>query len=149
MRVGADVRICSLHASSQLGPTGKLHAFEQTRKTLDLLISNMKRGRLDNISTPTSWLSRRRVERCILWLKAGLQAVALPHMGPAQFRGNCMKAPRQKNQHEPRKKVNFIKAYIEGREKSCCEGVKRTLSEEKILILFKTNVLATLFLIAN
>ena len=44
MRVGADVRICSLHASSQLRPSGRLHAFEPTRKTFDLLISNIKRA---------------------------------------------------------------------------------------------------------
>lgn len=137
--VGANIGIYSLHASRRLGPEGNIHAFEPTPETFNMLTANISNNRLSNIRTSAKALADKSG---ILYLVADGRPAsnstsfhADRDSGLRQIEAITLDEYRDSNSGM---KVDFIKVDIEGGERAFFEGGKRTLSEDKPLILFES-----------
>lgn len=137
--VGANIGIYSLHASRRLGISGRIHAFEPTQETFKILSTNIRVNRLGNIQT----------NKLALADKIGtlyLVAEGRPASNSTSINTPCASSAisiEATTLDEYRKsqlgmKVDFIKVDIEGGERAFFEGARKTLLEDKPLILFES-----------
>ena len=142
--IGANGGIYTVIAAKQVGPEGRVYAFEPGERELKLLKHNIKINNLTNVT----------VVECAVSDKSGVAKFAIVRDGALNSLAN-LKRPEQQIQRWQTvittslddfvvnysiPKVDFIKIDVEGAEKLVIDGAKKLMaSNNRITILFESS----------
>jgi len=127
---GANIGLFSILASQKVGRTGKIFAFEPIEQTRELLARNILNNRVNNIHFVPFALGSRNTD---------LELIKSDNLGESSFfcKGNFPKIKVKQTtldnfvREKQLKKVDFIKADIEGMERDLIRGAKETIIKFK------------------
>ena len=137
--VGANIGIYSLHASRRLGGSGKVHAFEPTPETFDILTKNLRLNQLTNVQCHEIALADRSGN---LYLVAGDRPASNSTADAVTNSDGGVSIPATTLDEfctlHSVENVDFVKVDIEGGELAFFKGGRERLLKHKPTILFES-----------